>query len=471
MIGRIYEKDILESCINSGRSEFIVVYGRRRVGKTYLVKEFFGERFSFYATGLNRENTRGQLKAFNSSLIEYGYEKKNIPKDWFEAFSRLKDLLRRDNVIRDLSSGRKVIFLDEVPWMDTPKSDFKSALDYFWNTWASTQKDLVLIVCGSATSWIINNLLADKGGFYNRITRRIHLAPFSLQECKVLLEQNGVVMTDNQIIEAYMVFGGIPFYLNMINERFSLTQNIDMLIFNEYGDLHYEYRNLFGSLFRNAEKHTMIINQLAKSKNGLTRVELAKIPAIGDGEPLTKALRELVQCGFVRKYQSFTTAKQGYLFQIIDPFMLFSLKCVEAGKISSWESYINTPGYYAWRGNSFEILCLNHIKEIKKSLGISGVETKEYAWRSKKTSPGAQIDLLIDRNDGIINICEMKYSDKEYVITKDVESDLIHKRDAFRDEESPNKALHITIISASGVKNNKYMAVAQKIISGEDFLR
>ena len=471
MIGRSYEKDILESSIYSGRPEFIVVYGRRRVGKTFLVKEFFGERFSFYATGLNNENTRGQLKAFNSSLIEYGYEKKSIPKDWFEAFSRLKDLLKRDNVIRDLSSGRKVIFLDEVPWMDTPKSDFKSALDYFWNTWASTQKDLVLIVCGSATSWIINNLLADKGGFYNRITRRIHLAPFSLQECKILLEQNGVVMTDNQIIEAYMVFGGIPFYLNMINERFSLAQNIDMLIFNEYGDLHYEFRNLFGSLFKNAGKHTMIINQLAESKNGLTRVELAKVPAIGDGEPLTKALSELVQSGFVRKYQSFTTPKQGCLFQIVDPFTLFSLKCVEDGKISSWESYINSPGYYAWRGNAFEILCLNHIKEIKKSLGISGVETKEYAWRSKKTSPGAQIDLLIDRNDGIINICEMKYSDKEYVITKEVENDLIHKRDAFRDEENPDKALHITIISVSGVKDNKYKAVAQRIISGEDLMR
>ncbi len=469
MIGRINEKDILNHCLDSGRPEFVVVYGRRRVGKTFLVKEFFGEKFSFYATGINNQNTRGQLKAFNVSLVEYGCTERSIPKDWFEAFMRLKSVLEKDDVRREPSSGRRVVFLDELPWMDTARSDFKSALDYFWNSWGSSQKDLLLIVCGSATSWIINNLLADKGGFYNRITRRIHLAPFTIKECKDLLEQNNIVMTDKQIIDTYMIFGGIPYYLNMLNERFSLAQNVDSLIFDEYGDLHYEFKNLFDSLFKNPGKHNLIIDALSNTKDGMTRVELSKITAIGDGEPLTKALSELVECGFIRKYRSYTTQKHGCLFQIVDPFILFCLKILREGDIKSWQNYIGTPGFYAWRGNAFEILCLNHVNEIKKSLGISGVESNEYAWRSKTSKPAAQIDLLIDRKDGIINICEMKYSDKEFVIDADVEADLVHKREVFREEVNPDKALHLTLVSVSGVKDNKYKGVVSSVITAGDF--
>lgn len=470
MIGRDYEKDVLNQCLNSGRSEFVVIYGRRRVGKTFLIKEFFRDKFSFYATGINDNSLKGQLRAFNTSLIEYGSDDRTLPKDWFEAFSRLKKVLNQKNIKKEPITGRRIVFLDELPWMDTSKSDFKSALDHFWNSWASSEKDLMLIVCGSATSWIINNLLADKGGFYNRVTRRIHLAPFSLRECKELLKQNGMVMTDNQFIETYMIFGGIPFYLNMMNERLSVAQNVDMLIFNENGDLHYEYSNLLGSLFKNPSKHYHIIEALSKHKDGMTRTELARISEIGDGQPLTKALEELVQCGFVRKYQNYSTKKQGYFFQLVDPFILFCLKCKENGNVSSWGSYYNSPGYYSWRGNAFEILCLNHIKEIKNALGISGVETFEYAWRSKKNSPGVQIDLLIDRKDGIINICEMKYSDREYVVSKEVQDDLIYKREVFREEVSPKKALHITLISAAGVSDNQYKSVAQSIVTGKELI-
>ena len=470
MIGRRAEKEILNHCINSGRPEFVVVYGRRRVGKTFLIKEYFGERFSFYATGINARNTRGQLKAFHTSLIEYGCRERAIPKDWFEAFLRLKGILESEDVKRDAYSGRRVVFLDELPWMDTARSDFKSALDYFWNSWGSSKKDLMLIVCGSATSWIINNLLSDKGGFYNRISRRIHLAPFTLRECRELLEQNHIIMTNRQIIETYMIFGGIPFYLNLIDERYSLAQNVDALIFNGYGDLHYEYRNLFESLFKNPGKHYQVIEVLAKSKDGLTRTELAKVRAIGDGEPLTETLNELAECGFIRKYRNYTTPKQGSLYQLTDPFILFSLKCTEEGNISSWENYIASPGYYSWRGNAFEIVCLNHISEIKNILGISGVETGIYAWRSKDTTPAVQIDLLIDRKDGIINMCEMKYTDKEFVIDQEVEADLIHKREAFRTEVCPDKAIHLTLISASGVKANKYRDSVQRIINGDELL-
>ena len=247
IIGREREKDILLKCLGSKRPEFLVVYGRRRVGKTYLIRKFFKERFSFYTTGIPDQKTRNQLKAFNESLSYYGDETGTIPKDWFEAFRRLRKILESKTVYRDISSGKKVVFLDEVPWMDTARSDFKSAFDFFWNSWGSSQEDLLFIVCGSATSWIISNILNDRGGFHNRITRQMHINPFNLGECKRFYSDNGINFNRDQMIESYMIFGGIPYYLNLLDSRLSLTQNVDSLIFDERGDLHYEYEQLFKS--------------------------------------------------------------------------------------------------------------------------------------------------------------------------------------------------------------------------------
>ncbi|MBQ7678879.1 MAG: ATP-binding protein [Butyrivibrio sp.] len=467
MIGRAREIDILDSCLHSGRPEFIVVFGRRRVGKTFLIREYFGDRFSFYATGVAGVRTKEQLKIFHQALKEYGSAETAAPKDWFEAFARLKALLQQDKIRRDASSGRRVLFLDELPWMDSAKSDFKSALDYFWNSWASAQKDIMLIVCGSATSWIIGNILTDRGGFYNRVTRRIHLGPFTLQECEALFDQNHIVLTRKQIIECYMVFGGIPYYLNLFDRRLSLAQNIDELIFSTYGELHHEYEELFQSLFKHAEKHYAIIQALADKRMGITRTELSSHPEIGDGEPLTKALSELEESGFIRKYQGHPRQKQGFLYQLTDPFILFSLVFLKEKNLHSWQSFLHTPDYYAWRGNAFEIVCLNHVQAIKAKLGISGVETSEYAWRSKKISPGAQIDLLIDRRDGIINLCEMKYTDEAFTIDQAYESQLMHKREVFRQEMQPDKALHITLITVSGLAKNNRNDIVQQVLNGE----
>lgn len=468
MVGRRLEQNILNLSLNSNRSEFLVVYGRRRVGKTYLIKEYFNNSFSFYATGLSNAKTKEQLKAFYGSLIEYGSKEKGIPKDWYEAFLRLKNLLQSDAVRRDPVSGKKVVFLDELPWMDTAKSDFKSALEYFWNSWGSSQNDILLIVCGSATSWIIDNLLGDKGGFYNRITRQIHLFPFTLAECEELYKYYNIQMTRQQMIESYMIFGGIPYYINCFDKRLSLAQNVEELLFKPTGQLYYEYDRLLGSLFKNYKRHAAIVDAVSHCKGGMTRVELAKIPEIGDGEPLTKALNELEQCGFIRKYKNYSKPKQGFYFQLIDPFMLFSYHFIKEREHQSWMSYINTPGYYAWCGNAFELVCLLHVDQIKKALGIAGVETMEYAWRSTKTKPGAQIDLLIDRKDGVVNICEAKYTMTPYGIDAGYESALRHKMTAFISETSCKKALHLTFISLNGVAHNEYSGIVQNEITGDD---
>ena len=468
IIGRKKEQQKLANAAESKRPEFLAVYGRRRVGKTYLVKEFFNGRFSFYATGVNGVNMRNQLRAFRDSLVEYGCIDTDVPKDWVEAFAKLKELLQSRDVKRDPANGKRIVFLDEVPWMDIPRSEFKSALDYFWNSWGSSQEDLMLIVCGSATSWIIDNIIINTGGLYNRLTGQIHLAPFTLHECEELLRLNGIPFTRSQIIETYMVFGGVPYYLNCLDRRLSPAQNIDELCCDEYGQLRHEGEQLFRSLFKHAEKHEAIIRRLSQRKSGVSRAELAKCDDIGDGEPLTKALAELEQCGFVRKYHNITTAKNGALFQIVDPFTLFNFDFLNNGTYASWSKFINTPAYNAWRGIAFETVCLNHIGQIKNALGISGVSTNEYAWKSKTSSKGAQIDLLIDRKDGVINLCEMKFTDSEYEMTKEEHDKLLHRQAAFIDEVKPDAAVHLTLVSANGIKKNKYTNILIRTIDGDE---
>ena len=468
IIGRKREKDSLTQCLLSKRPEFVVVYGRRRVGKTYLIREYFNRQFSFYTTGLTDEKTKGQLRAFYESLRAYGSEEKTIPVDWFEAFARLKTLLENDKVYREPINQKRVVFLDEMPWMDTARSDFKSALDYFWNSWASAQDDLVLIVCGSATSWIITNLLTNKKGFHNRITRRIHLAPFTLSECEELFELNDIVMTRSQMIESYMVFGGVPHYLNLLDSRLSLAQNVNELCFKEYGFLHDEYHNLFYSLYDKPEKHMAILEALSKSKDGMTRVELSKEKEIGGGSVLTKDLRELEECGFIRKFTNYTKGQNESFYQLIDPFTLFSIRFIKNKQFDSWNEYINSPGYNSWRGNSFEIVCINHIEKIKAALGISGIETNEYAWRSKDSEKGAQIDLIIQRKDGIVNLCEMKYTNEAYSLDAAEHSKILNRLAQFQEVAKGNEAIHVTLVCGNGYKQNKYSGIVQNVVLGDN---
>ncbi len=468
IIGRKHEKDVLLQCLKSKRPEFAVVYGRRRVGKTYLIREYFNQQFSFYTTGLTDEKTKGQLRAFNESLNTYGRVSRTVPKDWFEAFTWLRELLESDKVYREPINNKRVIFLDELPWMDTARSDFKSALDYFWNSWASAQEDLVLIVCGSATSWITTNLLTAKKGFHNRVTRRIHLAPFTLAECEKLFEMNDIVMTRSQMIESYMVFGGVPHYLNRLDPRLSLAQNINELCFQEYGEIHDEYYNLFHSLFDRTEKHMAILEALAKKKEGMTRTELSKEKTIGGGSVLTKDLRELEECGFIRRFSNYTKEERDALYQLIDPFTLFAIAFIKNKKFDSWNEYINSPGYNSWRENSFEIVCLNHIAQIKAALGISGIETNEFSWRSRAGEKGAQIDLIIYRKDGVINICEMKFTIKEYMLDKKEAEKIQNRMEKFQNETGAKEAIHITLICGTGYKQNEYSGIVQNVIVGDD---
>ena len=468
LIGRKREQDLLDRCLQSGRPEFVAVYGRRRVGKTYLVRKYFKDGFAFYATGVANGKTREQLKAFHAKLREYGDPERTIPKDWFEAFSRLASLLGNEGVQKDRASGRVVVFLDELPWMDTPRSDFKSALDFFWNSWASARDDLVLVACGSATSWMISNLINDYGGFHNRVTRQIRLEPFNLAECEEYYRSEGIAFSRRQMVESYMVFGGIPYYLTLIDRRSSLAQNIEQLCFSQTGELRLELSRLYRSLFRHGDRHLQIVRALASRQGGLLRAELERVDGIGGGKSLTTALAELEQCGFIRKYRDFAKESRGHHYQVIDPFTLFSLRFIEGGDIGSWMAFINTPAYVAWSGMAFELVCLLHVDQIKSALGVGAVRTNQAAWHSSKADPGAQIDLLIDRADGVVNLCEMKYSSKEFAIDKSYAQTLQNKLAAFQEETKTTKAIHVTMVTASGLAHNAYWNVVQNELTADD---
>jgi hypothetical protein len=424
------------------------------IGKTFLVKELFEGRLAFYATGLLDEGKTAQIRNFNEEIANFGGGNLTPAEDWQSVFSNLNRLIEQSQ-----RPGKKVIFLDEVPWMDTPRSGFLSALDHFWNRWASTRHDVLLIVCGSATSWMKSNLVNNYGGLYNRLTRQIAMAPFTLAECEILFQRKGMLFTRFQMVESYMVFGGIPYYLSLMEPRYSLYQNVDRLYFIPEAPLANEYGTLFRSLFRKADSYIRIVEALAKKGIGLTRKEVATQSGFADGGKLSGMLVDLENNGFIRSYRAFGNRKRGRIYQLIDPFILFHLRF--GMKRSSyndrfWLQFSTTPAYGSWSGVAFERVCLLHTAQIKQGLGVSGVLVEVSSWHSAGHQPGAQIDLVIDRSDKVINLCELKFSSDEYVIDKAYDAILRNKRAAFKAETSTRKGLQTTLITPFGLKKNPY---------------
>jgi len=465
IIGREAEIRELEMYYDSGRPEFIIVYGRRRVGKTYLIKEYFINTFAFYFTGSVNVTTAENLTNFDRALMEFGCKAKTTSKNWSDAFNKLKILLQNSG------KGRKVIFIDEMPWLDTRNSDFLSSFDYFWNSGASANPEILLISCGSSTSWITKKIFQNKGGLHNRVTGRIHLAPFALGECERFFKSRGVEITRYQMLECYMVFGGIPYYLNLFDKGLSCSQNIDKLCFSNNVPLRNEFNELYISLFSNPHRHISIIESLAKKNCSMSRNEISKSENISPNGHLTTILNELEQCDFIEKYNDFTKKKNGSYYFLKDPFSLFYLRYMKNNNSKDeyfWTNYIDDGGHRAWSGYAFEQVCRMHLKQIKHKLGILGVSTNISSWRSREAVPGAQIDLLICRKDGVINLCEMKYTKHPYEITKINASNLENKKSAFLMETGSRHAIHFTMVTTYGVAKKGYFGIIQSEVTMND---
>ena len=461
IIGRKDEMEILDRVYNSNKSEFVILYGRRRVGKTFLVNKKYEGKFSFRMTALGNTTNRQQLINFHTYLMAVAPEigTSELPDNWFQAFQMLGKVLQKDK------TARKLIFFDELPWFDIPGSDFVPALEHFWNSWAALRDDILLVGCGSAAAWMINTLINNRGGLHNRITERIALQPFTLLETEQFLLTKGSVYTRQQILELYMAMGGIPFYLENVQVNRSVAQNIDRMFFTPGAILNVEYHNLFKSLFDKYDRHVAVIEALIQKAKGLSRKELLSIAGIKDGGTATTVLDELEKSGFIRKYFPFGTSKRDVTIQLIDPYALFYLTFVKDAKSEgkgAWLSQLNNPRYRAWSGYAYEFICRYHLEAIKKELGISGVYTEVSAWRSKNSEKGAQIDLILDRSDRIINICEVKYAEEPFTITKSYADNLSNKLAAFRAESGTRKTLFLTLITSYGLVRNTY---AQQLVT------
>lgn len=463
LIGRDKEVKLLQGLLEASESQFVAVYGRRRVGKTFLIRETFNYNFTFQHTGTYNAPMKEQLKEFRESLYAAGMKRTAMPKTWNDAFRLL------GNFISTLpAEGKKLIFIDELPWMDTHKSNFVRSLDHFWNGWATTRQDIILIVCGSATSWIIDNVIMNYGGLHNRLTNQIFLEPFSLKECKEYCEWKGLGYTENQILETYMALGGIPYYWNFLRKGLSVAQNFDSLFFAPRGELTHEFDALYASLFRSPKTHIAIIEALAKKKMGMLRDDILKSAKLADGSCFNTALRELEQCGFIRKYISIGKKNKQSTYQLIDNYTLFYYDFIQQnvnGDERFWTSQLDTTIHHGWAGRAFERVCIQHISQIKSALGFAGVISSAHSWvykapkdsgEDKANTTGVQIDLLIDRNDQTINLCEMKYSSAPYTLTAEEDMRIRNRKATFIRETGTTKSVMVTMITTYGLTPGGY---------------
>lgn len=466
MIGREKEQRRLRELADSDEAEFVAVYGRRRVGKTYLVRETFDGEFTFCHSGMARVGMARQLQAFRSSLREWGDERCPRLTNWIDAFDRLK------LVVKGGRQGKKLVFIDEMPWMDTPKSGFVPALEHFWNGWASARKDVMLIICGSATSWIIDKVLKNKGGLHDRVTGQVALEPFTLRECELYAQSRGLDYTRRMITECYMALGGIPYYWRMLRRGMSPAQNFDELFFSPKGQLRFEFDELYASLFRRKEPYVRIVTALGTRTYGLTRDELLAAAGLSDGGRVGRYLEELERCGFIRKCRALGKKTKDSVFQVTDNYTLFHLRFIANGdgkNVRGWTDRLETADYYSWAGCAFERVCLQHVLSIKRALEIGGVKTSEHAWRgiAPDGSP-AQVDMLIDRNDGIVDLCEMKYTKDAYALTEEEWDRISRRRAALRGVLPPSKAIHVVMVTAQPMVRNAWSKEVMAFVTADD---
>jgi AAA+ ATPase superfamily predicted ATPase len=481
IIGRYAEKIVLDEAFNSNKAELIAVYGRRRVGKTYLIKNHLQSKASTYfqMVGIYKGALEKQLYRFSKELGETFYRGASIKPtaNWMEAFEELR------HAIKQLTTKKKIVlFFDELPWMATKKSGVISALEYFWNRYWVNDKRIKLIVCGSAASWIIKKIIKNKGGLHNRVTHKIRLLPFKLYETHLYLKHIGYQCNYHQTVKLYMSIGGIPFYLNQVKKRFSVDQNIDNLLFNSNSVLFDEFNEVFSSLFDNSEQYKEIVTLVSSYRDGIQRSKLDEENKLtGKGGRLTKRLEDLEYAGFITSYVPYGHKKNGVFYRVTDEYCYFYLKWIEPIKnklkqnpsIKYWKEVINTPGYFNWLGYIFENICYKHNFQIKKALKInenSLASSWRYVPRKGSSEKGAQIDLLLERDDDAISICEIKYTDDAFLIDKEYLNKLKQKIDVFKRVTRTSKQIFLSIISANGLKQSKYNEnLVDSIVKLEDF--
>ncbi|MBR1474011.1 MAG: AAA family ATPase [Muribaculaceae bacterium] len=456
LIGRKNEIARLNKYVDSNQAEFVAIYGRRRVGKTFLVNNLFQSRLAFAMTGIIGGNRAAQLDSFAEAMDQYGGLAQR-PADWHEAFRML-----RRHLMTHIPSGKPcIVFIDELPCFDTPRSGFIDAFSLFWNSWASQQPEIKLIVCGSATAWMMTNLIDSHGGLHNRITHDMHLSEFTLHETEEYLHARGFNWSRNMVLQCYMAMGGVPYYLSLLDNDMSLAQNMDAMLFARNGGLQREFARLYKTLFDNSEPYIAIVEALFAKKKGMTRTEIGQAIKTDANGRLTRLLQNLVDCDLVRLYptKGRTLSKRNGLYQLMDFFSMFYLQFMRGADNDEkwWSKNMHTPRVNTWRGLAFERVAMAHIDQIKHALGIDGITANYYSWRSSQAAGNAQIDIVIDRADKMVNVCEVKYSEQPYTIGKEEYGKYSSRIAAFASHSVGSRCGIVpTFITSSGLVRNSY---------------
>lgn len=481
IIGRETEQERLLHAYDSDYSRLVIVYGRRRVGKTFLVNETFrgrlffehaGEYISDSSTKTPAEMLSQELRAFQISLLRHGLDKCPLPADWREAFELLKDLIGAEDLTAEHPS-KKVLFLDELSWMETPESDFLSMLSSFWNGWASKRHDILMVVCASSTSWIFKKFLADKGGLYRRQSDILHIKPFNLHECEAFAEYKHLAMTRKNIIEAYMILGGIPYYWDEFLPMDTVASGVNRMFFGDSPVLDNEFEMLFRVAFEQPLPYIKVITALSQKGYGMLREEIIKSSGLGDGGTLSTILEDLEKSGFIRRYTAFGKAKKDSMYQLIDNFTLFYFKFMKDGiRYSDDFTQIPTKVFDNWAGHAFERVCLLHSEQIKNKLGISGVPTHVCSWQCRKDPlngiDGAQVDLVIDKGTLGVSLCEMRFYEDDYPLSEKDEKDFARRRNSFRTVTKTRKPIQTILVTTYGVVKNRYSGIVNAVVTADD---
>ncbi|MFM2386630.1 MAG: hypothetical protein RL660_1387 [Bacteroidota bacterium] len=466
LVGRVAEIAEMQQLLRSKESELLAMFGRRRVGKTFLIKQVYQHDIVFQLTGLQKATKRAQLDNFMSQRDSFFKQAKNLPspKNWMQAFEQLKKLYGKPR------KKKAVIFFDEFPWLANGSSEFLSVFDNFWNTWA-VDHNVLVVICGSAASWIINNVINDTGGLHNRVTKTIHLKPFTLFETEQFFTSRSINLPRKSIIELYMAFGGVPYYLKELTRGQTHVTAINKICFGKSAALHREFDNLYKALFKNHNKHLAVVRALAKKWKGLSRYEIIDITGLNSGGALTAILQDLEMSDFIQSYVPFGKKQRDSMYRLTDEFSLFYLRFVENNKTKKdyWLTKYNTPSVNAWKGYAFETLCTKHVDGIKRSLGIHGIYSQQCSFTqvAKSSESGFQIDLLIDRADNAINVCEIKYTTEAYTITAQDIEHWQQRLAKFRSLSKTRKQLFLTLIAANGVADNKHAVLVDKVLTQE----
>ena len=458
LVGRIQEKKILENALVSTGAELVAIYGRRRIGKTFLIRTVYEKYLQFEFTGVHNASMQEQLESFSLALKKAIESPVDIavPKTWAAAFHLLENFLTPI-----ITKQKAVIFFDEFPWIHTQKSNFIRAFEHFWNSWASKYPNLTVVICGSAASWMIRNIVNNKGGLHNRVSIRMRLMPFSLNETEAYLKSRSVNLDQYQILQLYMAMGGVPQYLKAVQRGESVLQVTDRICFTKHGALKDEFKILYESLFDNASHHMAVIRLLSGISKGMTRNEIITNSSLSSGGTTSKVLTELEESGFITAYIPFEKNSKEIVYRLTDEYSLFYLKFIEKTKATgegTWERLSESSSWRSWSGYAFEAICLKHVMQIKKALNIATIYTEESVWRHVpgKGQPGAQIDLLLDRKDHCMNLCEMKYSIEEFTINKKYAEELAQKKSVFIARTKTKKTIFLTMITTYGVLRNPY---------------